>query len=68
MYVCRRMKLCGFLLRKGFRYVRVIPDKYNPKFNCWLFKSTPELKIAIEEYYEGKTVQPTLSLLQKGIM
>ena len=51
MYVCRRMKLCGFLLKKGFQYIEVVPDRYNPRFNCWLFKNTPELKNAVEEYY-----------------
>ena len=51
MYVCRRMKLCSFLLSKGFNYVKVVPDKYNPKYNCWLFNSNPELYNAIEEYY-----------------
>ena len=51
MYVCRRMKLCGFLLNKGFKYIKVVPDKYNPKYNCWLFDSSPELLNAVEEYY-----------------
>lgn len=51
MYVCRRMKLCGYLLKKGFNYEKVVPDKYNERFNCWLFKDSPELRNAIEEYY-----------------
>ena len=51
MYLCRRMKLCGFLLRKGFKYEKVVQDKYKPNYNCWLFKQSPELKNAIEEYY-----------------
>ena len=51
MYLCRRMKLCGFLLKKGFNYEKIIADKYNPRYNCWLFKNTPELKNAVEEYY-----------------
>lgn len=51
MYVCRRMKLCGYLLKKGFNYEKVVPDKYNTRFNCWLFKDSPELRNAIEEYY-----------------
>lgn len=51
MYVCRRMKLCGFLLSKGFKYERVEKDKYNEKFSVWLFKNSPELRLAIEEYY-----------------
>lgn len=48
------MKLCGYLLNKGFNYEKIVPDKYNPKFNCWLFKNSPELKNAIEEYYANK--------------
>lgn len=51
MYLCRRMKLCGFLLKKGFKYEKVVPDKYKPNYNCWLFPMSPELKNAIEEYY-----------------
>lgn len=51
MYVCRRMKLCSFLLKKGFQYEKVVQDKYNPNYNCWLFVSSPELRNAIEEYY-----------------
>lgn len=51
MYLCRRMKLCGWLLAHGFQYEQVVPDKFNPKYNCWLFKNSPELKNSIEEYY-----------------
>lgn len=51
MYVCRRMKLCCFLLSKGFKYVKEEPDKHNEKYNVWIFKNSPELKLAIEEYY-----------------
>lgn len=54
MYVCRRMKLCSFLLSKGFKYERTEPDKFNPKYSVWIFKNTPELKLAIEEYYAQK--------------
>ena len=52
MYVCRRMKLCSFLLKKGFKYIKIIKDRNNPKYNCWLFENSPELKIAVEEYYD----------------
>ena len=51
MYVCRRMKLCSFLLSKGFKYIREEPDKSNEKYSVWLFKNSPELRLAIEEYY-----------------
>lgn len=54
MYVCRRMKLCGYLLSKGFKYEKVEPDKFNDKYSVWIFKSSPELRLAIEEYYGQK--------------
>lgn len=50
MYVCKTMRLCSYLLSKGFTYVSVDADKFNPKFNVWIFRSTPELWAAITEY------------------
>lgn len=54
MYVCSRMKLCSYLLEKGFKYKKTFKDKYNPKYNCWLFENTPELINAVNEYYLQK--------------
>lgn len=51
MYLCRRMKLCGYLLKHGFQYVKVVPDKYKEGYKCWLFEMSPELKNAVECYY-----------------
>lgn len=51
MYVCRKLRLCTFLLQQGFKYIKEAEDKYNSKFKVWLFKNTPELHAAIEEYY-----------------
>ncbi len=50
MYVCKTMRLCSFLLSKGFNYVRVDTDFNNTKFNVWIFESTPELWVAVTEY------------------
>lgn len=54
MYVCRRMKLCSYLLSQGFKYVKVEKDKFNEKYNVWIFESSPELRCAIESYYAQK--------------
>lgn len=51
MYICKKMRLCTFLLKKGFTYVETRKDKYNPKRDVWLFKASPELYLAIDEYY-----------------
>lgn len=50
MYVCKTMRMCSFLLSKGFAYVKVDVDKFNPNFNVWIFESTPELWVAVTEY------------------
>ena len=54
MYVCRRMKLCSFLLSKGFKYIKTEKDKFNEKYSVWIFESSPELRLAIKEYYAQK--------------
>ena len=51
MYVCRKIRLCSFLLKKGFKYETEREDRENPKRKVWLFKSTPEIYNAVEEYY-----------------
>ena len=54
MYVCRKIRLCSFLLKKGFQYETEREDRDNANRKVWLFKSTPELYNAIEEYYSSK--------------
>lgn len=54
MYVCRRLRLCKYLLERGFHYVEEKPDIKNPKFNVWIFKISPELLIEVENYYHRK--------------
>ena len=51
MYVCRKIRLCSFLLKKGFEYEIEREDRNNSERKVWLFRSTPELYNAIEEYY-----------------
>lgn len=53
MYVCRKLRLCTYLLKHGFEYVREAEDRDNPKYKIWLFVNTPELHIAIEDYYSS---------------
>lgn len=52
MYVCRKLRLLIFLQNKGFNYIASMEDKYNPKYFVWLFVDTPELREAIEDYYD----------------
>lgn len=51
MYVCKKMRLCNFLLKRGFQYERIDVDVFNPKYNVWIFRNSPALQDAITEYY-----------------
>lgn len=50
-YTVKRMRLLKYLIDKGFSNYVVIPDPTNPKFNWFLFENSPQLEIAIEEYF-----------------
>ena len=50
-YTCKRLRMLSWLKNRGFMPYEVIPDVNNPKFNCWLFKNTPELQQAVTEYF-----------------
>lgn len=51
MFVCLKLRLCTYLLEKGFMYEKTEPNRNNPKFTVWLFKISPELRKAVNEYY-----------------
>lgn len=49
-YVCKRIRMCNYLMEKGFEPYKVVPDRYNPRYNVFLFTATPELNKAVIEY------------------
>ena len=51
MYVCRKIRLCSYLLNHGFMYEKEDIDIKNPSRKVWLFKDLKELRNIIEEYY-----------------
>ena len=52
-YVCRKIRLCAYLLEKGFMYEKETVDITNPKYKVWLFKDGNEIRNAIEDYYSS---------------
>ena len=49
-YVCKRIRLCNYLMDRGFEPYRIAPDRDNPKYNVFLFTATPELHKTVIEY------------------
>lgn len=49
-YVCKRARMCSYLVERGFQPYRVCPDRDNPMYDVFLFTATPELYKAVMEY------------------
>ena len=49
-YVCKRVRLCRYLIEHGFKPYKIAPDRNNSKYNVWLFEQTDELMAAIMDY------------------
>ena len=50
-FICRRLRLCTYLVDAGFTPYRIEPDKRNPKYSVFLFEKTPALDIAVFRYF-----------------
>lgn len=50
-YVCRKLRMYDFLSKKGFVPFNIVTDKYDINRVVWIYKNTPELEAAVEEYY-----------------
>lgn len=50
-YVCKRLRLCRYLLEHGFNPYRIVPDRDNPRYNVYLFDQSPALAAAITDYF-----------------
>lgn len=52
VYYVKRLRLLHFLIERNFRDYEVIPDPTSHKnYNWFVFKKTPELMEAINEYF-----------------
>lgn len=54
-YVCKRARMCSYLVERGFMPYKIKPDCDNPKYDVYLFTATPELHRAVMAYVaDGK--------------
>lgn len=49
-YVCKRARMCSYLVSRGFHPYRITPDQNNPAYDVYLFEATPELYAAVMDY------------------
>ena len=50
-YFCKRLRTLSYLISRGFTEYEVITDPTNKDYNWFVFKRTPELTAAVEEYF-----------------
>ena len=50
-YVCKRLRLCRYLIDRGFSPYKIAPDRDNPKYNVYLFEQTTGLSAAVLDYF-----------------
>lgn len=50
-YTCKRSRMLDYLLDKGFTPSSEGHDWNNPKYKVWHFVNTPELEVAVNEYF-----------------
>lgn len=53
-YVCKRSRMCSYLMERGYVPYKIAPDRDNPKYNVYLFSATPGLHSAVMEYVISK--------------
>ena len=49
-YVCKRARMCSYLVACGFEPYKIKPDNDNPRYKVYLFTATPELYRAVMAY------------------
>lgn len=52
-YVCKRARLCSYLMDHGFQPYKVAPDRDKPDFDVFLFAASPELYQTVAKYFSN---------------
>lgn len=55
IYWCTRLRMLEWLNNKGFKPLGTTIDRRNPKMTTWLFRATPELVSAVNEYFASRS-------------
>ena len=52
-YIVKRLRLLQYLIDRGFKEYKIIPDPTTTKnYNWFVFENTEELEKAVAEYFE----------------
>jgi hypothetical protein len=55
IYIVKRIRLLDFLVSKGFKDYKVIPDPTSTKkYNWFIFEDNEQIRAAANEYFEQR--------------
>lgn len=60
-YICKRLRLLEYLIKRGFEVKATIPEPTNPKYCNWIFDNSDELEMALDEYFSENRGQIRLA-------
>ena len=60
-FLCNRLRMCTYLMDRGFHPAQVLPDADNPRYSVFLFDETPELAAAIQRYFTADCLTARLN-------
>ena len=52
-YFCTRPRIYSTLINAGFYPIEIVPHFTIPKYHCWVFVETPELREIIDKYFNN---------------
>lgn len=50
-YVCKRWRMLTWLMQRGYKPIRTIPDVKRTDYFNWVFQNTPEFEQDVEIYF-----------------
>ena len=50
MYIIKTQRMCVYLQNKGFKLIKSVRDRNNPKYFVYLFEDTQELRDTLNNY------------------
>lgn len=60
-FLCNRLRMCTYLMDRGFHPAQVLPDANNPRYSVFLFDETPELTAAVQRYFTADCLTARLN-------
>lgn len=52
IFICSKIRMAGFLLKKGAELIEIRDNVFNPKYKVWVFKNDDKFQMCLDEYHK----------------